>query len=237
MAQAASLESAGRIEAIVCGMDFTLESDLACAGAAELARAYSARLLLVHVAAGADAARAARERLAVYMPSWLEGVSTTSLVRTGDPAHEVARVARQERAGLIVIGVHRPDHPLIPTGVEAGLTESAPCPVLPVRGRDDARRALDRLAGRVAALRRCHVCGRPFDTTICSACGARITSEARDHKWHHDLREGPGLIGHHSLRAFGPNPDAAPEPPAARTAPPPRRRRWSLLRLLRRSPG
>ncbi len=241
MAQAASLVGAGRIDTIVCGMDFTLESDLACAGAAEMARAFAARLLLVHVADDEGSARVARERLAVYTPSWLEGVSAGALVRIGDPAHELARVARDERAGLIVLGVHRQDRSVMAHGPATGLAESSPCPFLALRGRDDARRALDRLLGRVAARGRCHVCGRPFDATICPTCGTRITFEAMDHKWHHDMREGPGLMGL-GASAFGPNGAPAPRAPddtgPARTPPPPpvhRPRRWSLLRLLRRS--
>jgi hypothetical protein len=242
-----SVRAGARIETVVCAMDFTLESDLACAGAADLARSFAARLLLVHVAADRDGHTRARERLAVYTPSWLEGVSTTTHVRSGDPANEIARLARQERADLIVVGAHGPDGPLVPCGIEAGLAAAAPCPVLALRGRDDARRVIDQLNGR-SSPHRCSVCGRPFDTTICPTCGARIAYEAMEHKWHHDLHEGPGLMGLGGVQALGPA--IAPPPPPDRPSPrpaaatgEPRRpaRRWPLSRLtsffLRRRPS
>jgi nucleotide-binding universal stress UspA family protein len=238
MSHSASSPVPGRpIDTIVCAIDFTLESDLACAGAADLARSFGARLLLVNVAANREEQTRARERLALYTPSWLEGVSKTALVRTGDPPHEIARLAREERAGLVVVGVQRVQPPLTP-GLEDRLTALAGCPVLALRGRDDARRALDLLTGHRPG-HHCAVCGRPFDSTVCPTCGARISFEAMEQKWHHELHEGPGLMGLGSARAFGPLSTTVPgapserlrEPPTTPLVPPRRPRRWSLSRL------
>jgi len=108
---------------MVLGIDF----DEACAGevmaAAEVARLYDARLLLVHVIdprpssgdcremnASRDVARVARARTALehllsLAPS---GVDRSGLLLIGSPAEELAAIARERQAGLVVTGLRNP---------------------------------------------------------------------------------------------------------------------------------
>ena len=189
---------------IVCGIDFTVWSDRACAGAAELARHFGARLFLVHVVEHRRALEEADARLRSYARDWLAGLPASTAVTVGDPGHELARLARREGGDLIVIGRRHRDEPLVPVTLEAGLAEAAPCPVLSLAGPDDARGVIARLERRGDEDLRCTICGRVVDGRICTACGRRITWEAMDHKWHEELREGPGLMGLGGARALGP---------------------------------
>jgi ribokinase len=209
---------------IVCGIDFTVWSDRACAGAATLARHFGARLLLAHVGEHRRALEEVEARLQSYAREWLEGLPARTAVAVGDPAHELARLARREGADAIVIGRRHRDEPLVPVTLEAGLAETAPCPVLSLAGPDDARAVIARLERPRDADLRCTVCGRMVDGRICTDCRRRITWEAMDHKWHEELREGPGLMGLGGARALGPLTFVAPATTAAAS-------RWDVVVL------
>jgi nucleotide-binding universal stress UspA family protein len=238
---AGSLTVGSRIEGIVCGIDFTLESDRACAAAGVLARYFGARLLLIHVVENRGALARARERLGAYLPTWLDGLRVDSVVTLGDPPHEIARLARREGAGLVVIGAHNHAEPLVPDGFEAAVAESASCPVLMLRGPEEARALVERLSGLRSDRVSCTVCARPVEGLICPSCRARISFEAMEHKWHQELREGPGISGLAGARALGPvaiAPGVAATDPVAAvgerptlpgSAEPRRPRRWQLM--------
>lgn len=229
---------------IVCGTDFSAQADRACEGAALLARHFGARVAMVNVVDRAEEVGRARERLAAQVREHLGGIPVTTAVIVGDAPSEIARLARRERADLVVIGAHRGPDPLVPVGIEAGLARVAPCPVLALASPADARALIERLARRVEL--RCAVCGRAAGERICFTCRARISWQAMEHKWHHELREGPGLMGLGAERAAGPLAMAAEMPssaqPASPTPPPPEgertgdlesRGRWARNWLLR----
>src|SRR5437667_6325375 len=111
MASAAVTGRAGRTEVpprvVLCGTDFSPPSDRACDAAALLARRFDAHVIVVHVVARAAELPFSGDRLLRYAAARLPGVPVTNLVAVGDPAHELARLARQEGADLVLIGHSR----------------------------------------------------------------------------------------------------------------------------------
>lgn len=141
---------------IVCAVDFTDTSRSALEHAADLARRFDAELMLVHVwkgpvlAAGrAVAAPLAAEDQTAELGRKLEGwkreaeriagrpVGTT--IASGSPAAEVARLAADEKADLVVVGTRGR------TGIERavlgsvaeGIVRHSPCAVLVARTPQD----------------------------------------------------------------------------------------------------
>ena len=111
------------IKSILVGIDFSEGSRSAFRYAAELARPFEARLVLVHVidghdlgllasATGEDEARVlqklrreAGQRLSEFVAAAGEaGVEAESLVTSGVPYHQIALKARELAADLIVVG-------------------------------------------------------------------------------------------------------------------------------------
>lgn len=78
----------------------------------------------------------ARERLDAWEARAAKyGVKTRSIVREGDPASTLARLAEEEGVDLIVAGTHgrRGVRRLLLGSVAEGVARQAPCPVLLVR--------------------------------------------------------------------------------------------------------
>lgn len=111
---------------ILCPTDFSEPACKAIKAAGELAEKFSSELILIHVVgpvpvletptglAGFDVAAYQQEltasaeaslqqRLEKHIP---ESVSARSLVVHGEAAHEIARVANEEGADLIVVSTH-----------------------------------------------------------------------------------------------------------------------------------
>lgn len=111
---------------IVCPTDFSEPACRAIKAACEMAETFSAELILLHVVgpvpvletptglAGFDVAAYQRElsnsanaslqtRLEKHVP---DAVNARTLVVHGEPAHEIARVANEEAADLIVLSTH-----------------------------------------------------------------------------------------------------------------------------------
>ncbi len=108
---------------IVCAVDFSEASRTALEHAAELARRFHAELLLVHVwkgvpgtedtgAAPLTLANEDEARLEGKLEEWereaeqIAGREVRTLLTSGSPASEVARIASDETAELVVTGTH-----------------------------------------------------------------------------------------------------------------------------------
>lgn len=143
---------------IVCAVDFSTSSRAALERAAELARRFDARLVLVHVwtdplVAGAAVglpvppalAEDQEKELGRKLERWraeagrLAGREVAGRLEGGAPVAELARVAREEQADLVVVGTHGR------TGVKRallgsvaeGVVRHAPCAVLVAREEPD----------------------------------------------------------------------------------------------------
>lgn len=105
------------LDRILVGTDFSPGAERAVRLAADLARGFGAVVLLLHVddrartappsaAEGAlrDRARTELERARRALEA--NGVRVQSLLRPGDPAREVLRVASTQIASMIVLGSH-----------------------------------------------------------------------------------------------------------------------------------
>jgi nucleotide-binding universal stress UspA family protein len=189
---------------VICATDFSLVADVACEAGALLARRFKSRLIVAHVVARRTEVGPAAERLAEYVPARITDGSVTTMVAAGDPAREIARLARQEQAELVLIGRHQGAEPLVPVGIEAGLAEVVPCPVVTVASLADAQVLAARFDEIAATTVRCLVCCRPLGERICFGCRAAINWQAMEHKWSDVLHEGPGLMGLGGARALGP---------------------------------
>ncbi len=141
---------------IVCAVDFSESSRSALEHAADLARRFDAELTLVHVwkgplAAGARTAAAApaedqqTAELGRKLEGWkreaerMAGRQVGTAIASGSPAVEVARLAADDRADLVVVGTRGR------TGIERavlgsvaeGIVRHAPCAVLVARTPQD----------------------------------------------------------------------------------------------------
>jgi nucleotide-binding universal stress UspA family protein len=145
------------IRCILHPTDFSASSQYAFRIAVDLARQYGASLLALHVARPLSEelisfGEAKKQQPSEYHRRLAEvereataagpGVAVERLVQDGEPAHVVARVARERGCDLIVIGSHGR------TGLERLLMGStaehivrlAPCPVLVVKLPDGGAR-------------------------------------------------------------------------------------------------
>ncbi len=108
---------------IVCAVDFSDASRAALEQAAELARRFHAELVLVHVwkgVPGAEDAEAApltlgneeEAELSGKLEAWERDAEqiaqreVRTVLASGSPASEVARITSEERADLVVAGTH-----------------------------------------------------------------------------------------------------------------------------------
>ena len=144
---------------VLCPTDFSDPSRGALSAAVEMAREFSAALLLVHVVPafppiGGDPnvsfrvpeyeealRRDAREKLdALVMRLHDAGVWPEYTLGEGDSGREIARIAREWGADVIVISTHGATgwrHALFGSVAER-VVQLAPCPVLTVRATDAA---------------------------------------------------------------------------------------------------
>jgi nucleotide-binding universal stress UspA family protein len=102
---------------VLCAIDFSPSSDAAVALAAKVANALHGGVILLHVepteqtALPAEEGTERRDRLRSALEGLSQslaerGVSTTVLLRPGDPAQEILRVANAHLPGIIVMGTH-----------------------------------------------------------------------------------------------------------------------------------
>jgi len=214
---------------VICATDFSIESDRAADGAVLLGRQYDSQIVAVHVVPRQADRLVAQERLERWVRPRLGGATTVTVIGVGDPAVEIARVARARSADLVLIGRHRGGDPLVTVGLEAELAEKAPCPVFAVASLAEAQVLAARFEPSDGVT--CVVCGRQLGERVCSGCRSLINWEAMEHKWGGVLHEGPGLMGLGGARAAGPvgaslAGERRTDQPLPPPAPLPRRRRW-----------
>ncbi len=139
--------------AICCAIDFSDASRFAMEEAADLARVFEAKLMLLHVhdtrpQLGAGAVEwsplpfaLAAVDLQRDICAWRceaeerSGLKVCSVVLAGDPAVEIVRFARERGVDLLVVGKHgrcRLER-LVLGSVAAKVVRNAPCPVMVVR--------------------------------------------------------------------------------------------------------
>jgi nucleotide-binding universal stress UspA family protein len=143
------------VQHVLLATDFSEASAAALEYAKAIAKAFGARIHVLHVledlAAHAwttevyvaalpgvheEMERQARERLAaVFTPEEQASYSVTTELRTGSPFVEVVRYAREEKIDLIVMGTHGrgPIAHMLLGSVAERVVRKAPCPVLTVR--------------------------------------------------------------------------------------------------------
>jgi nucleotide-binding universal stress UspA family protein len=127
----------GRLETILCPLDFADPTARALRIAASLAREKGARLLLLHVLEGwAEDDYEGRARLASALgPEDRAALRTEEMLAAGKPYLEILRLATERAADLVVMGVHgRRRTDLWRLGSSAQhVVRGAICPVLTVR--------------------------------------------------------------------------------------------------------
>jgi universal stress protein A len=146
---------------ILCPTDFSEPACRAIRVAGELAEAFSAELILLHVVGaipaldtptgmvGFDvsayqkeltdsAEKSLQERLDKHIP---EGVTARALVVHGEAAHEIVRTANEEDVDLIVVSTHGATgwRERIFGSVTEKVVRHAECPVLTVHRSTDAK--------------------------------------------------------------------------------------------------
>ena len=146
-----------RIRRILHASDFSKASGRAFQTAMTMAKANRARLTVVHVIVPFELVVPEQyvdsgtfDQLAAQARQWGQrqlakladrakrtGARTTTLLREGDPAQQIVRAARSERADLIVVGTHgrRGFSKLLLGSVAERVVGTAPCPVVTVRGK------------------------------------------------------------------------------------------------------
>lgn len=136
----------GFVARILLASDFSPDSTVAVEIAKEAAQRFQAEVIVLHVDQGAGAAplspeatarrELARRRLAEICAELArDQVSAAPLLRTGDPAREILRVAEDRCVGLIVIGTHGEpvSRSLLLGSVADRVLRYASAPVLSVR--------------------------------------------------------------------------------------------------------
>jgi nucleotide-binding universal stress UspA family protein len=134
---------------ILLASDFSPDSAVALAMTKETAYRFDAEVIVLHVDDGAEAAplsraatarrEEARSRLARACDELTrEGISASPLLRTGDPAREILRVAAGRGVGMIVIATHggSVSNNLLLGSVADRVLRYATMPILTVRHPD-----------------------------------------------------------------------------------------------------
>ncbi|MCS7006366.1 MAG: universal stress protein [Thermoleophilia bacterium] len=122
---------------VICGVDGSELAARAVAVGLDLASTFRSDLVLVHVVSDEGERREGELLLADAAVSAQLGTSAERVVRVGDPAVELARLAGERAAALLVVGT-RGRGPLASAvlgSVTLGLVEHAPCPVVVVPPR------------------------------------------------------------------------------------------------------
>ena len=182
------------IDRILCPTDFSLFSSQALRHALALARAFHARLKVVHVILdsipGVEAVyggvpwlptAADRQRVDEEMHRFLEParearVDHETEVREGEPWREIVDAAREMEADLVVMGTHGRggfEH-LVLGSVAEKLIRRLPCPVLTVSHEEARTWAAPGLVTRI-------LCATDFSETSAEALSMAVALAERHH--------------------------------------------------------
>ena len=117
---------------IICGVDENAMARDAIEVAWDLSERLDSRLLVVHVAADEGSRRDAELLLAEFVVDQWLGRRTERRVAFGDPIEELASIADEERADLLVVGARGRGafSAALLGSVSTGLSRRAPCPVV-----------------------------------------------------------------------------------------------------------
>lgn len=190
--------TAVNIREILFATDFSPHSDHAFRAALALAEHFGAKLHLLHVVPHPREQEAALARLNAFAQKKVGGGDCTTRIVVGSPAREIVRYAEQAKVDLIVMGTHGRTglaHLLMGSVAEL-VVRTAPCQVLTIRRREEARAALPQPAhaGAAAPERHCLVCIQPSpQDLICDHCKARIRGEALERKFREEKAGRKGL--------------------------------------------
>ena len=144
-----------QLKKILVATDFSEHALLALRYGVELARQFSAELLICHVVPYPDLISELPPTAEAYIPSNLhemhvriaeeqgqklitehcQGVNTSFHYRSGSPFVEIVRLAKDENADLLIVGTHGRGavaHMLLGSVAER-VVRKAPCPVLTIR--------------------------------------------------------------------------------------------------------
>jgi nucleotide-binding universal stress UspA family protein len=117
---------------IICGIDENAMAREAIEVAQDLSERLDSRLLLIHVAADKSSPRDAELLLAEIAVDQGLGRRTERRIAFGDAIEELASIADEERADLLVVGARGRGafSEALLGSVSAGLSRRAPCPVV-----------------------------------------------------------------------------------------------------------
>ncbi len=196
------------IKTIMAPTDFSECSLEAMRYAIELAEAFSARVIFLHVmeqpgyepelsltpmGIRPEVTRMVAEMMQDHVARVrAQGIEVEWHLEIGTPFAEIRGAAERHHADLVVMGTHGRTglaHVLLGSVAER-VVQHAPCPVLTIKAGACASAVKAPVpAGvpaatqpaQVSASRRpevCHVCGQPAGAIICEACKAKIQAEA-----------------------------------------------------------
>ncbi len=184
------------IREILVATDFSPLSNRAFDAALALAQHFGGRLHVLHVVLDASEQRMALAKLKAFTGDTREGTEIVRAVSVGQAAPEIVKYAGRQKIDLIVLGTHGRTglaHVLMGSVAEA-VVRTAPCQVLTIGPKVETAEepVPPAQAGPALTQRRCLVCARPAQETICDACKARIQGEALERK---RKEETPGRKG------------------------------------------
>jgi nucleotide-binding universal stress UspA family protein len=214
------------VRTILVPIDFSECSLEALQYSVVLARAFSARVVVLHVIDvsvryGLDAipvplpSAEITAKVAERVEEWVQRVARQGIevawhIELGVPFTEIRAAIDRHRADLVVMGTHgrRGVGHFMLGSVAERIVQRAPCPVLTVKASSTPpgmTEATKTSANEAALLRSgpgeartmiCHLCGKASTETICDSCKVRIQTEAVAKKLRVE-KEGPMDIGHH----------------------------------------
>ncbi len=214
------------VRTILVPIDFSECSLEALQYSVALARAFSARVVVLHVIDvsvryGLDAipvplpSAEITAKVAERVEEWVQRVARQGIevawhIELGVPFTEIRAAIDRHRADLVVMGTHgrRGVGHFVLGSVAERIVQRAPCPVLTVKASSTPRgmtEATKTSADEAALLRSgpgeagttiCHLCGKASTETICDSCKVRVQAEAVAKKLRVE-KEGPMDIGHH----------------------------------------
>lgn len=161
------------IKSILVPHDFSAGSNIALEYGLMMARRFGASIHLVHVCETPSLMTVSMDACEIACSDWsqrlgddanvelaqiasgIDGITTSSEVRFGNPAHGIVAAAKTKRADLIVMGTHGhgPIAHIVMGNVAERVVRTAGCPVLTVREQRAVEWHKPRSAAAASAMR------------------------------------------------------------------------------------
>ena len=119
------------MKTIVCAVDESLEAAEALKVATRLSDDLHLRLVIAHVAVGSDLASSESALDRIVRGHGLDGCADRR-AEVGDRESELARIASEEAAAMIVVGSRSGERRRRVSGLITELSATSPCPVMVV---------------------------------------------------------------------------------------------------------